>query len=87
VFGWLFELFREPKLRLLEMRLRAGDPFWASFWVVFCGCSLDHTNGGRQCWGLVAGAYRTPTKEEKVLNRKWKVAREMMQIVANQFPP
>jgi hypothetical protein len=87
VVGWLFGLFRGLELRSLEMRLRLGAPFRASFWVAFGGCSLEHTNGGHQCWGLMVGCHRTPRKEKKALNRKPKVAWRMMHLVANQSPP
>jgi hypothetical protein len=87
VVGWLFELFRGLELWPLEMRLRPRAPFRASFWVAFRGCSLEHTNGGRQCWGSIAGGYRAPMREEKALNRNQKVGWRMMQVVANQFPP
>jgi hypothetical protein len=87
VVGWFFGFFQGPELQPLEMRLRSGAPFWASYWVAFHGCSLEHTNDGRQCWGSIAGGYRTPTSEEKVLNRKWKVGRRTMQIVVNQSSP
>jgi hypothetical protein len=85
--GWLFRLFQGHELQPLEMRLRQGAPFQASFWVAFCGCSLEHTNGGLQCWGSIAGGYRTPTREEETLSRKREMSQRMMQTVVHQSPP
>jgi hypothetical protein len=48
--GQLFERWWGLALRPLGMRLRPKAPFRVSFWVVFCGCSFELTNGGRQCW-------------------------------------
>jgi hypothetical protein len=47
VVGQLLGLFQGPKLR-------PKAPFQVSSWVAFRGCSLEHTNGGRQCWGSIA---------------------------------
>jgi hypothetical protein len=65
VVGWLFGLFQGPELRLLEMSLQPEALFRASFRVVFHGCSFEHTNGGCQCWGSIAGGYRTPAGKGK----------------------
>jgi hypothetical protein len=80
VVGWLFGLFQGPELWPLEVRLRPSAPFRVSFWVAFHGCSLEHTDGGCQCWELTAEGYRAPTREE-MLNRKQKVAWRMSQVV------
>jgi hypothetical protein len=55
VVGWLVGLFRELDLWLLGMRLRLESLFQAFASVAFCGCTLELTNGGRQCWGSIAG--------------------------------
>jgi hypothetical protein len=61
VVGWLLGLFRGPELQSLEMSLRPEAPFRVSSWVAFHGCSLEHINGGHQCWGSNVEGYRTPT--------------------------
>jgi hypothetical protein len=57
----LFGLFHGPGFRPFRMNLRAEALFLASSWVVSHRCSLELTNGGRQCWGLIARDYQTPT--------------------------
>jgi hypothetical protein len=48
-FGWLFELWQGPDLRPLGMSLQLKAPLQVSSWVAFHACSLELTNGGRQC--------------------------------------
>jgi hypothetical protein len=57
VVEWLFGLFRGLELRLIVRDRRPKVPSQASFWVAFRGCSLEHTNGGHQCWGPIAEGY------------------------------
>jgi hypothetical protein len=45
----LFGLFHGPGLRPFRMHLRAEALFLSSSWVASHGCSLELTNGGRQC--------------------------------------
>jgi hypothetical protein len=52
------------KLRLIVRDRRPKVLSRASSWVAFCGCSLEHTSGGCQCWGSIAKGYRTPTRRE-----------------------
>jgi hypothetical protein len=54
------------------MSLRPDGLFQASFWVAFRGCYFELTNGGRQCWGLIAESYQTPTGKEKEFERERK---------------
>jgi hypothetical protein len=53
VAGWLLGLLQGPDFWPLGMSLRPEALLQASFWVAFHGCSLELTNGGSQCWGLV----------------------------------
>jgi hypothetical protein len=52
-FGWLFEQWLGLVLWLLGMSLWSKAPFRVFPWVTFCGCSLEFTNGGHQCWGSI----------------------------------
>jgi hypothetical protein len=70
VVGWLLGLLRGPELRSLAMDLRLRAPFLTSFGMAFHGCSLEHTNGGRQCWGSIAEGYRITTREQKKTKRE-----------------
>jgi hypothetical protein len=70
VAEWLFGLFRAPGLWPFGMDLRVEALFQASSWVASHGCSLELTNDGRQCWGSIAGSYRTPMRKEKELERE-----------------
>jgi hypothetical protein len=70
VVGCLLGLLRGPKLRSLAMDLQPRAPFLTSSWVAFRGCSLEHTNGGCQCWGSIAEGYQTPMREEKNTKRE-----------------
>jgi hypothetical protein len=45
----LFGLFHGPGLRPFQMHLQAEALFLSSSWVASHGCSLELTNGGRQC--------------------------------------
>jgi hypothetical protein len=45
----LFGLFRGPGLWSFRMDLRVEALFQASSYVASRGCSLELTNGGRQC--------------------------------------
>jgi hypothetical protein len=49
VVGWMFGLFRGSELRLIARDRRPDVPSQVSSWVAFHGCSLEHTNSGRQC--------------------------------------
>jgi hypothetical protein len=70
VAEWLFGLLRGPGFRSIGLTLRPEALFQLSSWVASHGCSLKLTNGGCQCWGLIAGSYQTPTGKEKELERE-----------------
>jgi hypothetical protein len=68
-FGQLFEWLRGLALWPLEKSLQPEAPFRVSFYVVFCRCSFELTNGRRQCWVLKAeGLENSNEGETKVAN-------------------
>jgi hypothetical protein len=87
VVEWLFGLFRRSELRSIARDRRPKVPSRASFWVAFHGCSLEHTNGGRQCWGLIAEGYGTPTRKEWKLSMKAESGTKSKVTVNNPPPP
>jgi hypothetical protein len=87
VAGWLLGLLRGPELGSLVMDLQPRALFLTSSWVAFRGCSLEHTNSGCQCWGLVAEGYRTPMREEKKTKRETESGMENDANSWQSYPP
>jgi hypothetical protein len=51
------------------------------------GCSLELTNGGRQCWGSIAEGYQTPTGKEKELEQEKESGTESKANSCRNLPP
>jgi hypothetical protein len=70
------------------MNLRSGVPSRSSFWVAFCGCSFELTDGERQCW--VPRAERPTDTNEGGVREKNEIAGHVetgKEILANQCTP